>query len=324
MTSPIRSAQNSQRGMRRGARRCAMRPVQLFQITALLIALAASTTRASENDAAHYPTGTNTIEPAMMPAPGASLWLNYITYYTADRSNNSNGDPAVPGYLVSAVAEAARLLHTWTSIDGVAWTSGIVLIASDTDLHVPHRYGSGGGLGDLVIQPVLLTVAFGNLHVLGGFDVSLPTGNYSKDKLVNPGLNYTTVAPQIALTWLPAKEFEFSLFSIGGFNSKNPETHYTSGDYIDIDYAVGYRPVPSLLRLQFSVVGYWFEQFTDDTLNGSQYLDGHRSKVFAVGPQVRYQFAKGGVALKWLHETSAEVRPEGDRLQLQLQFAVPF
>ncbi|MGO9948487.1 MAG: transporter [Steroidobacteraceae bacterium] len=62
--------------------------------------------------------------------------------------------------------------------------------------------------------------------------------------------------------------------------------------------------------------------FTDDTLNGSQYLDGHRSKVFAAGPQVRYQFAKGGTALKWLHETSAENRPQGDRFQLQ--FAVPF
>lgn len=204
----------------------------------------------------------------------------------------------------------------------MAWTSGIILIANDTDLHVPHRYGSGGGLGDLVIQPVLLTAAFGNLHVLGGFDLSLPTGNYNRDKLVNPGLNYTTVAPQIALTWLPAKEFEFSLFSTAAFNSKNPETHYTSGDYVDIDYSVGYRPVASLLRLQFSVVGYWFEQFTDDTLNGSQYLDGHRSKVFAVGPQVRYQFVKGGIALKWLHETSAEVRPERDRLQLQ--FSVPF
>jgi len=161
----------------------------------------------------------------------------------------------------------------------------------------------------------------GNLHVLGGFDVSLPTGNYNNKKLVNPGLNYTTVAPQLALTWLPTKELEFSLFSIAGFNSKNPETQYKSGAYFDIDYGIGCRPVPSLQALQFSVVGYWFDQFTDDQLNGRQFLDGHRSKVFAVGPQVRYKFAKGGIALKWLHETSAENRPQGDRIQLQ--FAVP-
>jgi hypothetical protein len=83
------------------------------------------------------------------------------------------------------------LLHTWMSIDGVAWTSGIVIIANDANLCVPHRTGSGGGLGDLVIQPVLLSAAFGDLHVLGGLDVSLPTANYSKTKLVNPGLNYT-------------------------------------------------------------------------------------------------------------------------------------
>ena len=297
------------------------RSFSILGIAALLVALEGPPAGASENGAAHYPTGTNTIEPALMPPPGESLWLNYLTYYTADRFNNSNGASSVPGYLVNAEVEAARLLHTWTSVDGVAWTSGLVLIATDANLNVPHVSGSGGGLGDLVLQPLLLTAAFGNLHMLAGFDVSLPTGHYSKDKLVNPGLNYTTVAPQMALTWLPTRELELSLFSIAGFNSKNGETQYTSGDYVDIDYAIGYRPVASLHALQMSVVGYWFDQFTDDQLDGRQFLDGHRSKVFAVGPQVRYQFAKGGMALKWLHETSAENRPEGDRLQLQ--FAVP-
>jgi len=277
---------------------------------------------ADENGAAHYPTGTNTVEPALMPPVDGSLWLNYLTFYTADRTNNSSGDSAVPGYGVNAVGEAARLLHTWTAIEGVGWTSGIVIIANDTDLRVPHRTGSGGGLGDLVIQPMLLTAAFGNLHVLGGFDVTLPTGNYGKAKLVNPGLDYTTVAPQASLTWLPTRELELSLFAVAGFNSKNTMTRYASGNYIDLDYAIGYRPIPTLHALELSVVGYWFNQLTDDQLNGRRTLDGHRSRVFAVGPQVRYQFAKGGIALKWLHETSAENRPQGERFQVQ--FSVPF
>lgn len=196
-------------------------------ITALLILSAAPLAGASENGAAHYPTGTNTVEPALMPPPGDSLWLNYLTYYTADRFNNSNGASSVPGYLVNAEAEAARLLHTWASIDGVAWTSGLVLIANDATLTVPHRSGSGGGLGDLVIQPVLLTAALGNLHILGGFDVSVPSGNYDKAKLVNPGLNYTTVAPQLALTWLPTRELEFSLSQSRGSTPRTskPSTH---------------------------------------------------------------------------------------------------
>jgi hypothetical protein len=295
---------------------------RLSGITALLFLLTGRPAIADENGAAHYPTGTNTVEPAIMPPVNGSLWLNYLTFYTADRFNNSNGASAVPGYLVNAFAEAARLLHTWTSIDGVGWTSGVVIIANDANLRVPHRTGSGGGLGDLVLQPMLLTATFGDLHVLGGFDVSLATGNYSRTKLVNPGLNYTTVAPQVSLTWLPTPELELSLFSVAGLNSKNSQTQYASGNYIDVDYAVGYRPIPTLHALQLSVVGYWFDQLTDDELNGSRYLDGHRSKVFAVGPQVRYKFAKGGVALKWLHETSAQNRPQGERLQLQ--FAVPF
>jgi len=68
------------------------------------------------------------------------------------------------------------------------------------------------------------------------------------------------------------------------------------------------------------VAGYWFDQFTDDQLNDRQFSTDTVARYFR-GPQVRYQFAKGGIALKWLHETSAENRPEGDRFQLQ--FAVP-
>jgi hypothetical protein len=85
-------------------------------------------------------------------------------------------------------------------------------------------------------------------------------------------------------------------------------------------YAVGYRPIPTLHALELSIVGYWFEQVTDDELNGNPYLDGHRSKVFAVGPQVRCQFAKGGATLKWLHETSAENRPQGSESKCNLRF----
>jgi hypothetical protein len=158
--------------------------------------------------------------------------------------------------------------------------------------------------------------------VLGGFDVSLPTGSFSKDNLVNPGLNYTTVSPQVALTWLPRTELELSLFATAGFNSTNQATHYESGNYFDLDYSIGYRMVPSLPALQFSLVGYFFDQFSDDKVNGREYLDGHRGRAFAVGPQIRYQLPRGGIALKWMHEVSVENRPEGARLQLQ--FAVPF
>jgi hypothetical protein len=299
-----------------------MRVPHCFGITALVMFLAESPAGATEYSLTHYPLGTNTIVPALMPSPGASVWLNYITYYSADRFNNSQGDSAVPSYRVNAVAESARLLHTWTAIDGVSWTTGVVLIAIDADQRVPNRRESGGGFGDLVIQPLILTAAFGDLHVLGGFDVSLPTGRFSKDRLVNPGLNYYTFAPQLALTWLPTKKLELSLFSTVGFNPENRATHYKSGDYVDIDYGAGYRPIPSRPAFQISVVGYLFEQFTDDKLNGSRFLDGHRGQVFAVGPQVRYQLRRGGITLKWQHETAAKYRPFGERFQMQ--FAVPF
>ena len=91
-----------------------MRPPSSFGIMALAILLAGSRAEAGEGGIAHYPTGTNTIVPALMPQPGASIWLNYITYYTADRFNNSKGDSVIPGYKLDAVAEAARA--DWRSL----------------------------------------------------------------------------------------------------------------------------------------------------------------------------------------------------------------
>jgi len=105
----------------------------------LSLLLPAAPAYTAENGSAHYPTGTNTIVPALMPAPDTSLWLNYITYYTADRFNNSNGDSAVPNYQVNAVAEAARLLHTWPAMGGVSWTSGIVLIANHASIAIRNQ-----------------------------------------------------------------------------------------------------------------------------------------------------------------------------------------
>jgi hypothetical protein len=53
--------------------RSRMRFPHCFGITALGIFLAGSPAGATEYSLAHYPTGTNTIVPALMPQPGASV-----------------------------------------------------------------------------------------------------------------------------------------------------------------------------------------------------------------------------------------------------------
>lgn len=300
-----------------------MRVLLSLAIAPLVMLLGSAQAGATEFNLSHYPPGTNTIVPALMPPKGSSVLLNYITYYTADRLNNAEGNSALPVYEVTAVVEAARLLHTWKTEGRVAWTSGMVITVIDAEQRIPNRSETGGGFGDLVLQPLLLTTAFGELNVLAGIDVSLPTGRFSTDRLVNPGLNYVTVSPQFALTWLPTKQVELSLYSNVGFNAENTTTNYQSGHYFDVDYAAGYRPVRSLPALQVSVVGYLFEQFTDDTVNGRRFRDGNRGRVFAIGPQIRYQIGRrGGIVLKWQNEMDVENRPVGNRFQLQ--FAVPF
>ncbi len=66
------------------ARHRGMRAFRVAGIASLLILIVGSHAQAAENGADHYPTGTNTVEPALMPPVGGSLWLNYLTFYTAD------------------------------------------------------------------------------------------------------------------------------------------------------------------------------------------------------------------------------------------------
>ena len=287
-------------------------------LASLVSRLVASPAVALERDTPHYPAGTSTVMPALLPPPGETRLLNYVSYYTTDRANDSKGNSSIPGFRFTAVAEAPRLLHTWTAINDVSWASGIVLVAVYKYIHLPGASANGAGFGDLVIQPLLLSTAFGDLHVFTGFDVSLPTGAFNKKDLVNPGLNYATYAPQAAVTWLPTKDLELSLFSVLGFNTRNPSTRYTSGNYLAIDYAVGYRPIRSLPALQTSVVGYTLRQFTDDTVGGHRFMEGHRAQTFAIGPQVRYDFRYGSVILKWQHEIATRNWPLGNHVQLQL------
>jgi hypothetical protein len=66
---------------------------------------------------------------------------------------------------------------------------------------------------------------------------------------------------------------------------------------------------------------YALKQTTDDTLNGSVFQGEFRGRVYAIGPQVRYDFTRySGVVFKWQHEFGAQNRPQGERIWMELTF----
>ena len=65
---------------------------------------------------------------------------------------------------------------------------------------------------------------------------------------------------------------------------------------------------------QAGLNGYFYQQTTDDTLNGADVPGGNRGRAAAIGPFIRYHPSKDfGIALKWQKEFAVENRASGNR-----------
>jgi hypothetical protein len=167
-------------------------------------------------------------------------------------------------------------------------------------------------LGD-VIPEVSLKWNFGtsNLMVYGMGDV--PIGDYDPARLANLGIGHGAIDFGGGYTYFdPKAGNEFSVVSGLTYNFKNPDTGYRNGMDFHIDWAASHF---FKQQYQLGVVGYYFQQVSDDS-GAPAVLDGFRSRVAGIGPQIGYIFPMGDglqgyLNLKGFKEFAAQNRPEG-------------
>ena len=280
---------------------------------------------ASETGATNFPIGVNTAAAALFPPAGGTEYYNYNVVYKAGSYQATLGNPNPLDFHTLVFVEAFRINHTWANLTpDITLGSGLALNFIHQSITVAGRHGDNGfQFGDPAFIPY-----FFDFHVLPNLWVShilniFPSwGQYSRSRLANAGLGFTTFAPEVALTYLPTPRWEVSLDAWAGFNMKNTSTNYQTGNEFNMDYLLGYRPLMKRVPgLQFGLVGYVYTQWTDDALNGVRVGDGNRGHVLAVGPQIRYDIGQGGLIAKWEHEFGVQNRSTGDRFWVQ--FAVP-
>ena len=284
---------------------------------------------ATETGGSVDPTGSEGFMTGMLPPPGM-YWLNYLEYYTASRDNNSNGKSSVPGFSVSAVAEAFRFVHvTPLEIMGgnVAWH--MILPAVNLSVTAAGAKDQNFGVGDITVGP-----AIGwhgpNLHFVLATDFYLPTGAYNQKDLANIGRNYYSVQPLVTVTNRFDNGFELSAklrYTLNTTNSNGEITPvnptgagYLSGQEAVIDFAAG----QIVGDWQFGVQGYYYRQVTDDSADNAAaeslirtQLKGNRGEAFALGPTAHGEWAGVNFLTTWEHEFMAVNRPEGDRFWLK-------
>lgn len=293
-----------------------MKAARLTIVIALiaLIALPSGFARATESGGGAYPNGAEDFMAGALPPPGTYV-LNYLNYYAADDFKND----LIPDFKLRAVADVVRVVHvTKKQVLGASWAVQTLIPVVYLDVHMNGAQDNRWGLGDIIIDPFVLGWHFKNFHVTTGIDIYMPTGEFDKTHLANPGRNYWTFEPVLGLTYLSDSGIEVSGKFMYDFNTKNTDTDYESGQEFHFDYALGYH-----LGKQWvlGVAGYYYRQTTDDEIDGQKVLDGFKGRTFAVGPAASYSFRNMNLSLKYQKEFDADDRPEGDKYWLKFTYA---
>jgi hypothetical protein len=284
--------------------------------TALVLA-AAAPALASETGGSVYPYGLNTVAAGILPKPGNYLY-NYNTLYTADVTTTNAGAAAPVPCDVEVRAHTLRWLHVFDGPKVLGGTPA-VLVAQPYlfgDAKIGPRHEERSGLGDTTVG-LMLGWHSPRLHRLTGVDVTLPTGEYSKARLFNPGRNQWAATFYYAVTAPIGNRLDANLRANFTVNSRNADTRYSTAPEAGLEYSLNVRLAGGWLA---GVNGYYERQLADDEVGGID-AEGRRLRVFAYGPQVMWRSPRFGASAKWQHEDGARNKAQGEKYWLQFFYA---
>ena len=295
--------------------------IRRLLIAAAVVCLAASPLLAAEGSSVAGPIGGTDIRSAQLPPPG--LYGGTIQVY-AEAYKFFDGE----GHLVAALSglELARtriapfLLYVpdVKILGGSIGFAGIVPAGIDCGrLFKTTAKQCIEGVADAYLE-LAWSRFFGSvrpsqfagaypvaegLTIALGFGAVIPTGRYSARDAATQGLtvgnNTWDFAPIVGVTYMTkpilAEGTEISARLYWNNYLKNPSTDYSTGDLINIDFAVSER----IGRFQLGVAGYYAFQVEDDRQFGvSVPPDGRRLEALTLGGVLAYDMPEHNASLK--------------------------
>lgn len=279
---------------------------------------------ATENGTQQYPIGVNSLADGFLPAPGTLQYYDYFLWSNANHQNDNNGNRVGIPFNLTVWANAFRFMYTWTpEVGPFHYATGLVLPVVGLDLKVAGLHGSDFNTGNINIQNYLgASNSSHTFFYFFGLDTYVPTGHYDRNALISTGNNFYTFAPNLDVSYVPNEQWEFSAVLFTEFNTTNHANHYHSGDDVNLDYGITYRPFKKVPRLGLGIQGYFYKQITADTQYGRPVSPGgYRGQAIGLGPMIRYDIGHGGFALKYQREFDVVNRPVGNAVWFQ--FSLP-
>jgi hypothetical protein len=259
--------------------------------------------------------GTSFFDALGKYTPGL-IYQQYFQIQHFDSINGDNGNP-IPVFKnpsITAIVSLNQFIYVspYHVMGGVL---GGMAILPLTDLNASFAPGSpvalkanrGMGVGDITWGPFLAfpPVIRGGRPVFAQrveFDVVSPSGSYDTSKDINPSSGFWSINPYWAITVLPTPKTEMSLRVnyLHNFSNTQPAssaplpagTTTQAGDAAWANFTASYEILP---KLNFGLNGYYFKQFSDDTVDGV-IQKGSETESISMGPGATYMFNQGNIA----------------------------
>lgn len=257
----------------------------------------------------HYPAGIEGIKAASVPPPGLYL-RDYNFFYWAD---HYKGGP--PGFDVFAYINAPRIIWmTGEKFLGADYGCDVIVPLVYQDVDFMRTHDDSFGIGDIAVEPLILSWHFAQADLAFGYAFWAPTGDFDTDRPAQAGKDFWSNMFTLGGTWHPDKEKTWSLSALNRYeiHTGHDKFNITPGDTWTLEWGVAKTFNKTI---DVGLIGYHQRQTTKDSGSGSSHIRDH---VIAVGPEVNVVFPKIMlfVSARWAWEFCAKDRPEGNMVNL--------
>jgi hypothetical protein len=283
------------------------------------------------------------VQSGSQPGPGFYAALFYYRYDT-DTIKDADGDtvrlaPASPGSIgLSAVAPILWYVSK-AKILGANYGAMAVLPFANASIEAPaFQFGQtiDTGAADMLVRPIDLGWHSKRADVVAGFQAYLPTGRYEPGADDNLGKGMWTYEPFLGTTvyFDEKKTLSLAATAYWEFHGKKQDSDVKVGQILTLQGGLGKSYLGGGLIIGAAYYAQWKvtkDQLREFVLPGGDEIGldfPNKHKVFGFGPDVTLPVATKSrlfalVNVRYLWETGARVKTEGQSLVVTATFPVP-
>ncbi len=282
------------------------------------------------------------VQSGTQPAPGFYAALFYLRYDTDKIKDKDGNDVSISPGTPSSIGVNAIAPILWYVTDkklfGANYGAFVSFPFANASLEAPF-FGLGEtvstGFADMLVRPLDLGWHHDRYDIATGLEVYVPTGRYDVDASDNLGKGMWTWEPFLGATYFFDEKKTLSLATTAYWeiHGTKKDTDTKVGQILTLEGGLGKSYLGGGLIIGAAYYAQW--KLTNDTSTitgpGGRVVDvefPNKHRVYGIGPDITLPVASKStlfalVNIRYLWETGARVRSEGQTLAVTATFPSP-